>query len=897
MNDQPRHLPGGGLKELVDLVVDCLEIAPQQRPAWMAQHCLDPGLRARAEAILNNPELAGSQLGTYSDVIAALVQKAAAAHGLSRARSSDATAMPQVGDVLRAGERRWEITGISRGTLSCVYFGIDLNHDRTFAAKTYPGCFFDAIPGLIESVEQEGAVWYRMSPHPNIVTLDTVERIGGKPYLFMPYYNQGDLGSIIGTPRLSGQFPLILFYAMQICDGLSHAYEHGVLAHRDIKPANCFLSGPQGLAVADLGLAQPRWTGDDPSPGYGTPAYMPPEQWADKVRADVRSDIYALGATLYEMAAGHPVFGELSDLSRDSLQRLRSRHENSRVAPIASCPCSLNDVLQRCLAKKPLDRHSSVLELRADLERVFHEVTGSSAPGPSAPLLDATDRRVLLHQAAQEYELRHFEQALVKYDQVLKTHPEDVQALAGRAETLRAQGRAGAAASESRRVTRLEPESAEAWFLEGNASCDAGNYEHALTCYEQAARLAPDTSQHKYHYERGVTLGNLGRSDEEEIAYRRALECWPDHDMSLTNLGHLLRMRGDFEGAIPLLQRAVDANPEREEAWWNLGACLLAKGRLDEAEECLTRAIRIKPRDSMNWYYLALVLEKRTFWRRALMCHSAASRFRSECFDVATADRGASRCAQAIVNETASSTDDSYLIGLLQLITDDDQLRLFNGAYTTCTGTLYWLRDDVSKIAGQTSIVDLCRTAVDALPKGGWAFRRSLGEALEARARLYRQLGQIELCLADLDAIVDAADVDTEVRLDAMYNRAAVRRDMGDAKAASDELQRVLESPDVSDSLRADAIELRAMCLFDTGNFACAKHEFSALLRQDGIANDDRARLLCSRAGVLLLMEDLDEAEQDLSLAIRLPEVTEGNIERAHGLLKVLKSAKDEHHG
>ena len=286
----------------------------------------------------------------------------------------------------RTGQKRWEVLEIKTSNVALVYVGIDVLQDKPFAAKTYKRSVFTADPQLVESLRHEAGVWIGLPPHPNVVAADQVETLEGKPYLFMMYYAQGDLAQPIQAGTLRADLPRIIYYAMQICDGLSHAYMHRVRCHRDIKPRNCLLFGHAGLAVTDFGIARPSWPTGDPSPAWGTLAYMAPEQWADKQAADERTDVYAIGATLFEMISGRPVFGTGGG-SRDQLRR---SHESAPV-PRVDAPAAVDAIVQRCLEKAPARRFQSARELRTALEEAFCDVTGHAAPAPHPPWIPDDD--------------------------------------------------------------------------------------------------------------------------------------------------------------------------------------------------------------------------------------------------------------------------------------------------------------------------------------------------------------------------------------------------------------------------------------------------------------------------------------------------------------------------
>jgi len=215
--------------------------------------------------------------------------------------------------------------------------------------------------------------------HENIVDItDFVELDSGETYIIMELLHGDDLADI---QRQSDQ-PMPLHRAMQIslqvCDALEAAHKSGII-HRDLKPDNIFIvnhdSRRDYVKLLDFGVAK-LLGNEDSQDGWktaagsviGTPAYMSPEQ-ASGIPVDHRSDIYSLGAILYELFTGHPVF------RAKSFGEFVVKHMNHdpipprELADAPSIPSALEAVILRCLEKDPARRYQSVVELREDLAR------------------------------------------------------------------------------------------------------------------------------------------------------------------------------------------------------------------------------------------------------------------------------------------------------------------------------------------------------------------------------------------------------------------------------------------------------------------------------------------------------------------------------------------------
>ena len=146
----------------------------------------------------------------------------------------------------------------------------------------------------------------------------------------------------------------------QIAAGLDYAHSMGVV-HRDIKPANIMLTEKMAVKISDFGIAKVLETTGDTIPGsvMGTPIYMSPEQVRGQP-VDNRADVYSLGILAYELLAGVPPFRG-GDLPR--------KHMQEAPEPLANIPQALNDIIMKCLAKKPDDRWTEAGEIVVALDK------------------------------------------------------------------------------------------------------------------------------------------------------------------------------------------------------------------------------------------------------------------------------------------------------------------------------------------------------------------------------------------------------------------------------------------------------------------------------------------------------------------------------------------------
>jgi serine/threonine-protein kinase len=206
--------------------------------------------------------------------------------------------------------------------------------------------------------------------HPNIVQIYELGEQGGYPYFVLELVEGGSLAErLTGTPlpvHAAAELVLVLARAVQ------HAHERGVL-HRDLKPANVLLSADGTPKIADFGLAR-RLGLDQGSAAtqtgtiLGTPSYMAPEQAEGRVHdLGPATDVYALGAVLYECLTGRPPFKAPSVL--ETLEQVRTHDPARPTALQPGLPRDLETICLKCLEKNPGHRYPSAEALAEDLRR------------------------------------------------------------------------------------------------------------------------------------------------------------------------------------------------------------------------------------------------------------------------------------------------------------------------------------------------------------------------------------------------------------------------------------------------------------------------------------------------------------------------------------------------
>jgi hypothetical protein len=253
---------------------------------------------------------------------------------------------------------RYEILGpLGAGGMGVVYKALQRNLDRVVAVKLLHRRL-TGRPGFAERFAAEVKALARLN-HPNVVAAYDADRAGELHFVAMEYVEGESLDAVV---RRRGPLPPVEACELvrQAAAGLQHAAEHGIV-HRDVKPANLLLTRGGVVKVVDFGLSRLAHdaevaTGSAP-PILGTPEYMAPEQARHPDRADARSDLYALGCTLYFLLAGRPPFP-----GPGALQALLD-HQDTPPPPIREAcpgvPAAVAAVLDRLLAKDPAGRYTT----------------------------------------------------------------------------------------------------------------------------------------------------------------------------------------------------------------------------------------------------------------------------------------------------------------------------------------------------------------------------------------------------------------------------------------------------------------------------------------------------------------------------------------------------------
>jgi tetratricopeptide (TPR) repeat protein len=533
------------------------------------------------------------------------------------------------GDVIG---QKYEVYGIlGKGGLGIVYLIYHRKIGRVYALKTFRDEFL-ANEEVRKRFYKEASLWVELEGHPYLVHANHVDEVSGRLYITMEYIapNEEGLNSLEGyLQRRPPDLAQSLRWAIQVCHGMEYANTKGVRAHRDLKPANIMISQDMTAKITDFGLAGVaselsalRTAGLGAQPGsldlsgqtmlgvgFGTPAYMAPEQFDNAAGCDERSDIYSFGVVLYQMAArGRVPF--FAPMALNFWQAMRRLHCES---PVPRLDSPLFPIIQHCLEKSPGNRYQTFKEVRKDLEPLLQHQTGESIIPPQLKELEAwewTNKGVSLDS------LGRYKEAIRCYDKALELDQHHKSAWANKGGSLERLCCHEEAIRCADKALEIDPRYTTAWTIKGVSLNSLGRHEEAIRCLDRALEIDPRNVSALNN--KGRSLHGLNRYEEASRCYDMALEIDPRHVYAWNNKGNCLYSLNRNKEAIRCYDQALKLNPRSLDAWIFKGISLDSLGRYGESIYCYNRAVEIDPLNVSAWNNKALAEDRRGQWREAV---------------------------------------------------------------------------------------------------------------------------------------------------------------------------------------------------------------------------------------------------------------------------------------
>ncbi len=267
------------------------------------------------------------------------------------------------------------ITEIGRGAMGAVYKARDPLIDRLVALKTITGGP-SAQTNLLDRFYQEARSAGTLQ-HPNIVTIYELGHEKNTPFIAMEYLEGESLDRII-EQRPVLPLSVKLGYIVRVCDALAYAHQHNVV-HRDVKPANIMVTKEGVVKVVDFGIARlTDMSMTQPNMMIGSRAYMSPQLYKGE-RADARSDIWAVGVSLYELLAYKRPF--TGDSEAELMFHIIYEKPEDLLGSSPECTEELAAIVGKMLEKKSDDRYQSMDDLLHAIEPIWKAAQQATVSG------------------------------------------------------------------------------------------------------------------------------------------------------------------------------------------------------------------------------------------------------------------------------------------------------------------------------------------------------------------------------------------------------------------------------------------------------------------------------------------------------------------------------------
>jgi serine/threonine-protein kinase len=300
----------------------------------------------------------------------------------------DTAGLPfQIGHVL---DERFRITEVlSRSGMGTIFKAEDLRNENQPVALKVPHLEYESDPNFFDRFQREERIGLELK-HSFLLKFIPVEN-KSRPYIVTEYLKGCTLEHLLKAMRPLPEKDALKITSL-VCDALQHMHDHGVV-HRDLKPQNIMICCDGTIRIMDFGIARDdvsrRITRVGNTGSMGTPDYMAPEQVKGK-RADKRTDIYNLGALMYEMLTGALPFQ-----NDNPWAALNARVTGDPVAPRKLNPnlsAQAEEIVLRALQRDPAERYQNASDMKAEIDTIDRmRVTGLAdrlqEPAPWSPSL------------------------------------------------------------------------------------------------------------------------------------------------------------------------------------------------------------------------------------------------------------------------------------------------------------------------------------------------------------------------------------------------------------------------------------------------------------------------------------------------------------------------------
>lgn len=452
----------------------------------------------------------------------------------------------------------YTVKKILSGGMGVVYVIDDKERNKTYALKTFKDEFIYDV-AVCNQFIKEAEIWTKVGKHKNIVQAERVMLREGQPYIFLEFIDGKELEEIIHTEgHISAKDAIN--YSMQLCSGMSYAWNLLGLIHRDLKPANCFITKDGTLKISDFGLGTVSMSKDSSSGDemgsaiVGTFPYMAPELFMGGNMASTQTDIYAFGIILSEMLTGvNPFYDEDPSEIIDRHMNLESSLFDNITDEVTP---ELDFIYKKCIAKDPAERYSTFEEIYEDLAPLYEEATGAEFKATYHETFSEED---YIKRGLSLANLRQYAEALKVFDEAIKINPR-TPALLHKGKTLAAAGKYSEAIEALDAFIEQHKSYWRAWLYKADAYTSSKQYQYAEECLMKAEEM---------------------NSGNPEI---------------LAAKGRLKSELGEIGEAIQLCEESLSLDEKKPETWFLLGSCYMSQRKMESAKDAFAEASSLNPR-------------------------------------------------------------------------------------------------------------------------------------------------------------------------------------------------------------------------------------------------------------------------------------------------------------
>jgi len=600
------------------------------------------------------------------------------------------------------------VSEVGRGGMGIVYKARQRKLNRIVALKVLPALLGAVRPEAMARFRREAELAAKLT-HSNIIGVHDFGEVDGTLYFAMQLVEGQTLRDVLreieathsvdavvgaaGSPSGSqattkigssaqsnrAYFRRVAQWMTEAAEALQYAHEHGVV-HRDIKPSNLLLNTSGHILISDFGLARAsqRETFTATRAILGTARYMSPEQ-VDSSRGavDARTDVYGLGATMYELLTFKSLFAGTDD--REIMQNVLHKEPPPPHRIVSHVPHELETICLKAIEKLPKERYATAQEMADDLRRwslgmpilarrptvavrvgkwarrrqlpvalgAGCIVLGVALAGAYAAYRvsnreasvareDATTREVRLLgvDARTAYDRGDVATALATIEQGLRIDPHAADLLSLKAKTLVLQNDDNAALGTIDLLLAAHPDdwrghyTAARIFADWGPTADMAVYDSAanklgLTADERRKKFAQHRDAVARLHPDSAELDCLLAADETDPQKAikildRALERFPALAEALAARVSRDEQLGDYETMLVDAERLASVRPRWGLVHWFRGRALERVGRPDDAERAYSEAIDRSPTEPTNWYARSLVKTRRGRYAEAL---------------------------------------------------------------------------------------------------------------------------------------------------------------------------------------------------------------------------------------------------------------------------------------